>query len=1146
MKKIYIFFTLIILGLIGNILNTEMFFGVNQIFGSVFVLLAAWYFGPLIGTLAAVIIQSYTIYLWGHPYALMIFTLEALVVGLLLRKRISNIFIADFIYWIILGAWLVPLFYGNMLGLSDTQVILISLKQVTNGILNALLATIISLFIIKYLNKDVKISLREIIFAIMITIVSFSLYISANIITKNKFEDIENKIIIHLTEIGVHLNEELEDYINNSISEVNHLIDMHYLNTSHIKLSNIEHIYSVNKKNELTFIPTDQNNEIKNHTKLLDTTCTNIPTIYTDNTHFQINIKNKDLCIIASLKKDSLSKFLIKQSYTSGLESSIIKDNIIITSSNKTLLNTSLIGTLKHINKDSYHLLPDKKMPKMLKWKKSFYVHTIDNKYFPNYQIVLTQSFASSIDELQKVYIFIFIILLTIIAISTFIVYFTSMIILKPIFQLTENTANLPKKIVNQENISWPQTNITEIMDLSTNFDILTKTLTDIFKENAERYEKIIEGSQDLLLVVSIKDSSIKNFNSVSSTVFGDKLNIMGDIKAIINDTVQNIYHILEKDSNNTFWLKDKDENHLPVKITLQFINIDNEELVIIHIKDITKEVKAIEQLKLIEKVFKTTTEGIIITDASKNIIMVNNGFTNITGYNEDDVIGKSPNVLSSQWQDKSFYNDMTKELEKNNKWQGELWNRKKDGTLYVEWINIYRLLDEQGNTLNYIGIFIDITEKKESQDKINQLAYYDTLTSLPNRALFEDRIAHAITNAKRMNTIIALMFIDLDNFKIVNDTLGHDAGDKLLKEVSQRIKKVIRENDTLSRIGGDEFTLILENIRDKSYILGIAKKIINTLNEPFILENKETFTSASIGICVYPDDTTTISGMMQKADTAMYRVKELGKNSFEFYTQSMNDDAVIQLEIINNLKRAIDEKQLELYYQPKINFETNKIEGVEALIRWIDKDNKFISPEIFIPIAEKSGLMGQIEDFVLKTGARQQALWIQKGININVALNISDNQFRKSTFVKDTLEIFKNENINPRTIELELTERIVMDSEESYNNIQALKDVGFDISLDDFGTGQSSLSYLKKYNIDKLKIDKSFIDDLPNDEQSVSIARAIVSLAKAMGMKTIAEGVETKEQLEFLKDLGCDAYQGWYFSKAIKAEEFEKLYFET
>jgi diguanylate cyclase (GGDEF)-like protein len=437
-----------------------------------------------------------------------------------------------------------------------------------------------------------------------------------------------------------------------------------------------------------------------------------------------------------------------------------------------------------------------------------------------------------------------------------------------------------------------------------------------------------------------------------------------------------------------------------------------------------------------------------------------------------------------------------------------------------------------------------DISHEIQTQNRINQLAYYDNLTSLPNRTLFEDRITHAIANAKRENETVALMFIDLDNFKIINDTLGHKAGDTLLKKVGTRIKSLLRENDTLSRIGGDEFTLIIENIPDKLLIVNIAKKIIAALEKPFILEGKEAFTAASIGICLYPDDADNISDMMRKADTAMYKVKELGKNSFEFFTNIMNKDALEQLEMISDIKKALDTHAFELHYQPKVCFKTGEILGVEALIRWLDPVKGFISPEIFITVAEKSGLMGRVEEFVLNAGALQQLAWQEMGINIQMSLNISNHQFNKSNFIEVTTAIFKKHNIDPSTIDLELTERIVMGSQESFDKIKALKEYGFNVSLDDFGTGQSSLSYLKKYNIDTLKIDKSFIDDIPDNEQSCSIATAIISLAKAMNMKTVAEGVEDEEQLKFLQKLGCDTYQGWYFSKALPAKNFEELYF--
>ena len=545
----------------------------------------------------------------------------------------------------------------------------------------------------------------------------------------------------------------------------------------------------------------------------------------------------------------------------------------------------------------------------------------------------------------------------------------------------------------------------------------------------------------------------------------------------------------------------------------------------------------SLNEHELVSKIFDTTQEGIVVTDVNQTVIMINKEFTSTTGYQKNDMLNQDIKIFGLQ----ELNNDIWKSINYKDNFTYTIKGIKKSGEEYTQSLTIHKIKDKTKQVSNYIFQFIDT--KRESQKR---LEYYDNLTSLPNRILFEDRLTHAIKNAKRTNTIIALMFVDLDNFKIINDTLGHTLGDKLLLEVSNRLKSTVRENDTLSRIGGDEFTLVLENIKDKIDVINIAKKITLALNTPFILNNTETFTSASIGISLYPDDGNTTSDMMRKADTAMYRVKELGKNNFEFFTDSMNKAASDELKIISDLKKALDNNILELHYQPQVQFDTGEILGVEALIRWIDPIKGFISPEIFISAAEKSGLMGQVEEFVFDTGAKQQSIWQSMGINIQMSLNISNQQFSRSDFTKITMDIFKKYKLDPKTIDLELTERIVMDSDESFKKIQELKNEGFSISLDDFGTGQSSLSYLKKYDIDKLKIDKSFVDDLPNDEQSCGIAKAIVSLADAMNMKTVAEGIENTKQLDFLHGLNCNTYQGWYFSKALKAKDFEKLYFNN
>jgi len=542
----------------------------------------------------------------------------------------------------------------------------------------------------------------------------------------------------------------------------------------------------------------------------------------------------------------------------------------------------------------------------------------------------------------------------------------------------------------------------------------------------------------------------------------------------------------------------------------------------------------SLNEHELVSKIFDTTQEGIVVTDVNQTVIMINKEFTSTTGYQKSDMLNQDIKIFGLQ----ELNHDIWRSINYKDSFTYTINGIKKSGGKYTQSLTIHKIKDKTDEVSNYIFQFIDT--KEESQKR---LEYYDNLTSLPNRILFEDRLAHAIKNAKRTNTIIALMFIDLDNFKIINDTLGHTLGDKLLIEVSDRLKSTVRENDTLSRIGGDEFALVLENIKDKIDVVNIAKKITLALSTPFMLNNTEAFTSASIGISLYPDDGDTTSDMMRKADTAMYRVKELGKNNFEFFTDSMNKAAFYELEIISDLKKALDNNILELHYQPQVQFNTGKILGVEALIRWIDPIKGFISPEIFISAAEKSGLMGQVEEFVFDTGAKQQSIWQSMGINIQMSLNISNQQFSRTDFTKITMNIFKKYKLDPKTIDLELTERIVMDSDESFKKIQELKNAGFSISLDDFGTGQSSLSYLKKYDIDKLKIDKSFVDDLPNDEQSCGIAKAIVSLADAMNMKTVAEGVEDTKQLDFLQGLNCNTYQGWYFSKALRAEDFEELY---
>ena len=432
-------------------------------------------------------------------------------------------------------------------------------------------------------------------------------------------------------------------------------------------------------------------------------------------------------------------------------------------------------------------------------------------------------------------------------------------------------------------------------------------------------------------------------------------------------------------------------------------------------------------------------------------------------------------------------------------------------------------------------GIYSDITEHKRTQNKLNILAHYDILTNLPNRVLFQDRLTHSLAKATRAKTKVVLMFIDLDNFKTINDTLGHDYGDMLLVGVAKRLKEILRSEDTISRLGGDEFTVILDDIKDDSYPSIVAQKIIDTLSEPFELKEEVAYIGASIGIAIYPDDGTTKEALIKNADTAMYKAKNEGKNVFKYFTEEMNAESYEKLQLSNDLRNAIDNNQLKLYYQPIVDTKRHALIAFEALVRWEHPKLGLVTPENFINIAEESGFMSKVGNWVLKKACQRIKIMQNANLNIKVAVNISSKQLVKND-LKDTIKnIIDEVKIDPTLLELEVTESFLIENlQTAKQTLISLKEMGINTAIDDFGTGYSSLSYLKKLPISKLKIDKSFIDDIPYDLDDMEIASTIISMAKQLSLEVIAEGVETEEQIEFLKSKGCYNMQGYYFSKAI------------
>ncbi|HEX5337427.1 MAG TPA: EAL domain-containing protein [Gallionella sp.] len=554
---------------------------------------------------------------------------------------------------------------------------------------------------------------------------------------------------------------------------------------------------------------------------------------------------------------------------------------------------------------------------------------------------------------------------------------------------------------------------------------------------------------------------------------------------------------------------------------------------------EIAQRRKAEESLRLSAKVFENNTEAIMITDADHNVVSVNRAFTGITGYSEEEVLGKNPRILSSGRQSREFYQAFYESLSSKGQWRGEIWNKRKNGEVFPEWTTISILRDEQGRITHYIAVFLDITERKKEEERIQYLANYDVLTGLPNRYLLDDRLNQTITLTQRHQTKMALMFIDLDHFKNINDSLGHDVGDALLKKVSQRLKLCLRRSDTLARQGGDEFVALLGDMGSENEATFIAEKMVESLREPFTVGEYHLSVTPSIGVSIYPDDGETSVQLLRNADLAMYRAKDSGRNRFEYYKPEMNVKALQRLKLENDLRDAIANGQLMLYYQPKVNVASGKMVGMEALLRWRHPELGFVSPAQFIPVAEESGVINEIGDWVLQQAALQQRVWQSSGYRIvPIAVNLSVRQFGQNNLAEKIQAIVRDAGIPAHFIELELTESMMMDlGADSLKIMDKLNEAGFDLSLDDFGTGYSSLSRLKLLPVKSLKIDQSFVRDIDTDENDEAIVNATAVLAHAMEMKVIAEGVETQGQLDFIRNLQCEEYQGYLFSRPVPAD---------
>jgi diguanylate cyclase (GGDEF)-like protein/PAS domain S-box-containing protein len=591
-----------------------------------------------------------------------------------------------------------------------------------------------------------------------------------------------------------------------------------------------------------------------------------------------------------------------------------------------------------------------------------------------------------------------------------------------------------------------------------------------------------------------------------------------------------------------------KDGSIFPVDVSANFVKFGDREIVVAYVRNITRRKKNEAELRIAAVAFESQ-EILMITDADGVILRVNHAFTENTGYTADEVIGQNPRIFKSGRHDAAFYREMWVSIMTTGKWQGEVWDKRKNGEFYPKWLSISAVKNSDGIVTHYVASHVDITERKEAEEEIQLLAFYDPLTKLPNRRLLQDRLQHAISSSARSGRKGALLFIDLDHFKTLNDTLGHDIGDMLLLQVAQRLVSCVREGDTVARLGGDEFMLILEDLSELPVEAGaqteaVSEKILIALSLPYMLAGHDCRSTPSIGATLFSGRQAPIEELMKQADIAMYQSKKAGRNTMRFFDPEMQASINSHAALENELRLAIENGHFQLHYQVQID-SAQRVLGVEALIRWMHPKLGLISPPQFIPLAEESGLILPIGRWVLDTACAQLRTWQDDPLTrgIAIAVNVSPKRFHQPDFAAEVQAVVTRHAIDPKLLKLELTEGLLLENiEEVIRTMGMLNDIGVQISLDDFGTGYSSLQYLKRLPLDQLKIDQSFVRDLATDSSDKAIVKTIIAMAHSLDLDVIAEGVETTEQRKILLDMGCRNFQGYLFSKPMPVAQFEAV----
>ena len=691
--------------------------------------------------------------------------------------------------------------------------------------------------------------------------------------------------------------------------------------------------------------------------------------------------------------------------------------------------------------------------------------------------------------------------------------------------------------------------------------DKRTKQLIDdkrALAESEQRYRTSVEHAPEAIVVLDVETGLFVDANRKAEQLFGyERAELFKrgpvDVSAPIQANGETADRLAKKyteeagrGDNPIFeWLhRNVSGDYIPCEIRLAILPSTRKTLLRASITNISERKRAQAQMGKLSRALERTGDAVIITDRFGVIEYVNPAFEAMSGYSSQEALGNNPNIIKSGKHDAGFYKQLWATLLSGEDFRDVIINRKKDGTIYYEEKTISPLRDDEGKISHYVATGKDITDRIQTQEKLHHLAHHDVLTGLPNRILFIERLTQGILHARRHGYALAVMFLDMDRFKVINDSLGHDTGDQLLQEFGRRLVACVRSSDTVARLGGDEFTILLEDMADPDNVATVAGKVINALSTPFVLDGRELFVTTSIGVSVFPGDGDDVRSMLKNADTAMYRAKELGRNNYQFYSADMSSRALERLAMENHLRRALEKNEFVVHYQPKLDYRTGKIVGAEALIRWQHPEQGLVSPAEFIPLLEETGLIVEVGEWVLKTAVAQSVAWKKTGLpDICMSVNLSARQLVQTGLVDTVSNVISEHGLQPGDLELELTESMIMNNaEKTIETLDAISQLGVRFAVDDFGTGYSSLAYLKRFPIQIIKIDRAFIRGIVTEPEDRSIVNAIIAMSHSLDIDILAEGVETEQQAMLLEQYGCYYMQGFLFSKPLPAGKFAEL----